>query len=51
MGLDDIVTLGYRNEVNLMQLKQYIKMESAEEIEFKRKKRDTSACISQKFLI
>ena len=40
MGLDDIVTLGYRNEVNLMQLKQYIKMESAEEIEFKRKKRE-----------
>ena len=40
MGLDDIVTLGYRNEVNIAQLKQYRKMESAEEIEFKRKKRE-----------
>jgi len=40
MGLDDIVTLGYRNEVNIAQLKQYRNMESAEEIEFKRKKRE-----------
>ena len=30
MGLDDIVTLGYRNEVNLMQLKQYIKQKEME---------------------
>jgi hypothetical protein len=40
LGLDDIVTLGYRNEVNIGQIKQYRKMESAEEIEFKRKKRE-----------
>jgi len=40
LGIDDIVSLGYRNSVNLGQIKQYLKMESIEEQEFKRKKRE-----------
>ena len=40
LGIDDIVTLGYRNSVNLSQLKQYLQMESVEEKEFKRLKRE-----------
>ena len=36
--IDDIVSLGYKNSVNLGQIKQYFQMESAEEKEFKRKK-------------
>lgn len=38
LGIDDIVSLGYRNSVNLGQIKQYLQMESIEEKEFKRKK-------------
>ena len=38
LGIDDIVSLGYRNSVNLAQIKQYLQMESIEEKEFKRKK-------------
>ena len=38
LGIDDIVSLGYKNSVNLGQIKQYLQMESAEEKEFKRKK-------------
>ena len=40
LGVDDIVSLGYRNSVNLGQIKQYLQMESIEEREFKRKKRE-----------
>ena len=40
LGIDDIVSLGYRNSVNLGQIKQYLQMESLEEQEFKRKKRE-----------
>ena len=40
LGIDDIVSLGYRNSVNLGQIKQYLQMESIEEKEFKRKKRE-----------
>ena len=40
LGIDDIVSLGYRNSVNLGQIKQYLQMESIEELEFKRKKRE-----------
>ena len=40
LGIDDIVSLGYRNSVNLGQIKQYLQMESIEEQEFKRKKRE-----------
>lgn len=40
LGIDDIVNLGYRNGVNLGQIKQYLQMESAEEKEFKRLKRE-----------
>ena len=40
LGIDDIVNLGYRNSVNLGQIKQYLQMESIEEQEFKRKKRE-----------
>jgi len=40
LGIDDIVSLGYRNSVNLGQIKQYLQMESIEEREFKRKKRE-----------
>ena len=40
LGIDDIVTLGYRNSVTLGQIKQYLQMESIEEQEFKRKKRE-----------
>ena len=40
LGIDDIVNLGYRNSVNLGQIKQYLQMESLEEQEFKRKKRE-----------
>ncbi len=40
LGVDDIVSLGYRNSVNLGQIKQYLQMESIEEKEFKRKKRE-----------
>jgi len=40
LGIDDIVSLGYRNSVNLGQIKQYLQMESIEEMEFKRKKKE-----------
>ena len=40
LGIDDIVSLGYRNSVNLGQVKQYLQMESIEEQEYKRKKRE-----------
>ena len=40
LGIDDIVSLGYRNSVNLGQIKQYLQMESIEEKEYKRKKRE-----------
>ena len=40
LGIDDIVSLGYRNSVNLGQIKQYLQMESIEELEYKRKKRE-----------
>ena len=40
LGIDDIVNLGYRNSVTLGQIKQYLQMESIEEQEFKRKKRE-----------
>ena len=40
LGIDDIVSLGYRNSVTLGQIKQYLQMESIEEREFKRKKRE-----------
>ena len=40
LGIDDIVSLGYRNSVNLGQIKQYLQMESIEEQEYKRKKRE-----------
>ncbi len=40
LGIDDIVSLGYRNSVNLGQIKQYLQMESIEEKEFKRRKRE-----------
>ena len=40
LGIDDIVTLGFRNSVTLGQIKQYLQMESIEEQEFKRKKRE-----------
>ena len=40
LGMDDIVSLGYRNGVNLAQIKTFLQMESAEEKEFKRKKRE-----------
>ena len=40
LGIDDIVSLGYRNSVTLGQIKQYLQMESIEEQEFKRKKRE-----------
>jgi len=33
LGIDDIVSLGYRNGVNLGQIKQYLQMESVEEKE------------------
>ena len=40
LGIDDIVTLGYRNSVTLGQIKQYLQMESIEEQEYKRKKKE-----------
>ena len=40
LGIDDIVSLGYRNSVTLGQIKQYLQMESIEEQEFKRKKKE-----------
>ena len=40
LGIDDIVSLGYRNSVTLGQIKQYLQMESIEEQEYKRKKRE-----------
>ena len=40
LGIDDIVTLGFRNSVTLGQIKQYLQMESIEQQEFKRKKRE-----------
>ena len=38
LGIDDIACLGYRNGINIIQIKQYLQMESLEEKEFKRKK-------------
>lgn len=38
IGVDDIVCLGYRNGVNIAQVKQFMQMESLEEKEFKRRK-------------
>lgn len=38
LGIDDLVYLGYRNGVNITQVKQFLQMESLEEKEFKRKK-------------
>ena len=40
LGIDDIVSLGYRNSLTLGHIKQYLQMESIEEQEFKRKKRE-----------
>ena len=37
-GIDDIACLGYRNGINIVQVKQFLQMESLEEKEFKRKK-------------
>ena len=41
LGIDDIVSLGYRNSVTLGKIKQYLQMESIEEQEYKRKKKRT----------
>ena len=38
LGIDDIACLGYRNGINILQVKQFLQMESLEEKEFKRKK-------------
>ena len=38
LGIDDIACLGYRNGINIVQVKQFLQMESLEEKEFKRKK-------------
>ena len=47
LGVDDIVSLGYRNAVNLGQIKQYLQMESAEEKEFKRKKEEQELAVQK----
>jgi len=47
LGIDDIVNLGYRNSVNLTQVKQYLQMESAEEKEFKRKRREQELAVQK----
>ena len=47
LGVDDIVSLGYRNSVNLAQIKQYLQMESVEEKEFKRKKREQEMAVQK----
>ena len=47
LGIDDIVSLGYRNSVNLGQIKQYLNMESAEEKEFKRKKEEQELAVQK----
>ena len=47
LGIDDIVSLGYRNSVNLGQIKQYLNMESAEEKEFKRKKEEQEMAVQK----
>ena len=47
LGIVDIVSLGYRNSVNLGQIKQYLQMESAEEKEFKRKKEEQELAVQK----
>jgi len=47
LGVDDIVSLGYRNAVNLGQIKQYLQMESAEEKEFKRRKEEQERAVQK----
>ena len=47
LGIDDIVSLGYRNSVNFGQIKQYLQMESAEEKEFKRKKEEQELAVQK----
>ena len=47
LGIDDIVSLGYRNSVTLGQIKQYLQMESIEEQEYKRKKREQEEKVSR----
>ena len=47
LGIDDIVSLGYRNSVNLGQIKQYLQMESAEEKEYKRKKEEQELAVQK----
>ena len=47
LGIDDIVSLGYRNSVNLGQIKQYLQMESIEEKEFKRKKEEQELAVQK----
>ena len=50
LGIDDIVSLGYRNSVNLGQIKQYLNMESIEEKEFKRKKEEQELAVQKALL-
>jgi hypothetical protein len=40
IGIDDIVCLGYRNSVNIAQVKQFMVMDSQEEREFRKKQEE-----------
>lgn len=50
MGIDDIVTLGYRNSVSIAQVKQYMLMDSQEEKEFKKKQEEKEQQVKKQMI-
>ena len=51
LGLDDIISLGMYDGVNMFQLKQYLTMDSAEEKEFKRLQKEREIAAAEQLKI
>ena len=47
LGIDDIVSLGYRNSINIPQVKQLLLMDSAEEKEFRKKQEEKEVIVKK----
>jgi hypothetical protein len=47
LGIDDIVCLGYRNSVNIAQVKQLLLMDSVEEKEFRKKQEEKEVLVKK----
>jgi len=47
LGIDDIVCLGYRNSINIPQIKQLLLMDSAEEKEFRKKQEEREVIVKK----